>query len=224
MELLIKFDPSQKNYSICAPTSTDPFPPVPKATGRTESATLSDEPNDNIEGIRLISGIEYKFADLNKRKQISKVNLSVPFVDFNDPTLPIAVKRMRPLMSISRIFSINGRTDFHHGRSENPTIGTYEDWYLINTMGGAHPIHVHLINFQVIKILSLRKTSNECTLYELDFIVEAMKTGSDFLNNLKYFPDPNDLRNINYTAICADKSSVIYASADLMERLNLVNT
>lgn len=220
------FDPSQKNYSICAPTSTDPFPPVPKSTGRTESASLSGERNNNIEEIRLISGIENKFANLNKRKQINNVALSVPYTDFNDPNLPIAVKRMRPLMIFpGPIFSINGRTDFHAGNSENPKIGTYEDWYLINTMGGAHPIHVHLINFQVVKVLSLRKTSNVngCFLYELDFIVEAIKTGSSFLNNPKYFPDPSDLRNVSYTAICADKSSVFYASADLMERLNQVN-
>lgn len=175
MEILIKFDGSQKSYSICSPAPSAAFPPVPKTAKRQESTTLNEVLNDNIEAIRLISGIEYKFAKLNTRKDIAPVNLSVPFVNFSDTTAPIAVKRMRPLMIINGIFTINGRLDFHAGKSENPTIGTYEDWYLINLFGGAHPIHVHLINFQVVKILTLRKTSGGCNVYELDFIVAAMK-------------------------------------------------
>ena len=41
------------------------------------------------------------------------------------------------------------------GRSDNPKIGTTEDWYFINTMDSVHPIHVHLINFQIIGQASL---------------------------------------------------------------------
>jgi FtsP/CotA-like multicopper oxidase with cupredoxin domain len=56
---------------------------------------------------------------------------------------------MRPLLSINGIMTINGRTDFHGGKSEDPTIGTVEDWYIINAMNLGHPIHFHLVNFQV---------------------------------------------------------------------------
>lgn len=62
---------------------------------------------------------------------------------------------MRPLMMIrgdtgGRAFGINGHFVFSQGASENPKIGTTEDWYMINTMSGPHPIHIHLINYQLI--------------------------------------------------------------------------
>jgi len=33
---------------------------------------------------------------------------------------------------------------------ENPRAGTTEIWHIINTTGDAHPIHVHLVQFQVL--------------------------------------------------------------------------
>ena len=53
-------------------------------------------------------------------------------------------------------FKINGHYRFHKGQSENPEIGTTEDWWLINLSGFEHPIHVHLINFQVVEYIGLR--------------------------------------------------------------------
>lgn len=117
---------------------------------------------------------------------------------------------MRPLIKINGVYSINGRLSFHSGKSENPTIGTYEDWYMINVMTSTHPMHFHLINFQVIKILTLRKTSGGCTLYELDFLIEAIKaeSGTSFMKDVKYFPDQNDLRNVNYNTLCMDMETL----------------
>lgn len=59
---------------------------------------------------------------------------------------------------------------FDQGKSENPQIGTVEDWYLINgNTGIPHPFHVHLINFQMVKeyVLKVFNTSqgSECTYY-----------------------------------------------------------
>ncbi len=57
---------------------------------------------------------------------INNITLNVPFTDLsqlNDSQ--IAVKRMRSLIRMADVvFTINGRTDFHKGKSENPTIGT----------------------------------------------------------------------------------------------------
>ena len=91
---------------------------------------------------------------------------------------------MRPLIvykNLSFLFTINGRKDFHVGRSEKPVIGTTEDWYIINTMGIDHPIHIHLINFQVISVYDLKRCNNYTglTYYEMDFVAEALnKTNS----------------------------------------------
>jgi FtsP/CotA-like multicopper oxidase with cupredoxin domain len=124
--------------------------------------------------------------DLNaKESRITNINLTkwVSYTDFkkiNDSQ--IAVKRMRPLLSTIRL-TINGRQDFHAGKSENPVIGTVEDWFIINTMGMDHPIHIHLINFQVVKVYDLRLyEGSSSTKYELDFVAEGLK-------NAKSTPD-----------------------------------
>jgi FtsP/CotA-like multicopper oxidase with cupredoxin domain len=78
-------------------------------------------------------------------------------------------------MFVGGTFTISGRVDFHKGKSENPTMGTVEDWFIINTISFVgHPIHVHLINFQVIREYDLLKTKSGCAIYELDFLLDAL--------------------------------------------------
>lgn len=40
------------------------------------------------------------------------------------------------------------RLGFNDPITETPRLNTIEDWNLINTTGDAHPLHVHLVNFQ----------------------------------------------------------------------------
>jgi spore coat protein A len=47
--------------------------------------------------------------------------------------------------------SLNGRKfDDVRGVQEQPKLGTTEDWLLINTTEDTHPIHLHLVQFQVM--------------------------------------------------------------------------
>jgi FtsP/CotA-like multicopper oxidase with cupredoxin domain len=47
--------------------------------------------------------------------------------------------------------SMNGRKyDDARGVQEKPRLGATEDWRLVNLTGDSHPIHLHLIQFQVI--------------------------------------------------------------------------
>ena len=70
-------------------------------------------------------------------------------------------------------FSINGHPGFHDGNSENPQIGSIEDWYFINLVAvSPHPIHVHLINYQLIQEYSLKKITATTTYYHCDFFLE----------------------------------------------------
>jgi spore coat protein A, manganese oxidase len=47
--------------------------------------------------------------------------------------------------------SLNGRKfDDVRGVQERPKVGTTEDWRLVNTTEDSHPIHLHLVQFQVI--------------------------------------------------------------------------
>ena len=46
---------------------------------------------------------------------------------------------------------------FENGRTDQSTIGTVEDFYLINNLWEAHPMHIHLINHQVVKAFKLKQ-------------------------------------------------------------------
>lgn len=75
---------------------------------------------------------------------------------------------------------------FDMGASDFPQIGTIEDWYIINNLWEGHPIHFHLVNFQVIQTYRLKTVvagEEECSLYELDFF---KNTGSPIFNFLNY--------------------------------------
>lgn len=147
-------------------------------------------------------------------------NLGVPFFNLSnissDPCTPqqlsqpntsancINARRMRPLFRDSNFaFFINGHYKFSEsGASENPIIGTTEDWYFMNNMLGPaihHPMHVHLITFQVLQKGKLKSfttpdsNQNQCTFYEIDFYIQA---GYKFTNETGTIYDKcNELRN-----------------------------
>ena len=88
---------------------------------------------------------------------------------------------MRPLIRDSSFnFGINGQTTFHNGESENPEIGTIEDWYFINTMTDpkiSHPLHVHLIQYEHIREYELKFVpGRKCTFYQVDFYMRSLTT------------------------------------------------
>lgn len=47
------------------------------------------------------------------------------------------------------VANLNGQP-FHDPVTENPRQGTVEDWVYINLTGDTHPMHVHLVRFQVV--------------------------------------------------------------------------
>lgn len=121
---------------------------------------------------------------------------------------------MRPLIWMGQTtFTIHGRTSFHTGKSENPTIGTVEDWFLINTMFFPHPIHIHLINFQVIAsydvrwiILNPADPFANCALYELDIILAALEANPSA--KLRYKDAHGGNGAINYTYLCLNRKEI----------------
>lgn len=112
----------------------------------------------------------------------------MPFTNFSSiPDKDINRFRMRPLMEDNQEnYMVNGHIDFHKGASEDPVIGSMEDWFIINTMDEPHPVHIHLINFQVLEQHQLRWITNtfnntliQCTFYEMDFLLAAMRLSKD---------------------------------------------
>jgi spore coat protein A, manganese oxidase len=159
IDILIKFAPNATHFSIC---TTDYLHP---------NTTTDIEQDDALLAIKLGN---LTAVDNNTRTSTDNISLSVAYIDLSQET-NIPIIRMRPLFFIGfTIFSIHGRTAFHQGWSENPTLGTVEDWFIINTIFFAHPMHIHLINFQVIREFDLRviRTNNsKCSIYEMDFMI-----------------------------------------------------
>jgi spore coat protein A, manganese oxidase len=46
---------------------------------------------------------------------------------------------------------IQGSAPWHYPTTENPKLGATEEWEIWNLTGDAHPIHLHLVHFEVVK-------------------------------------------------------------------------
>jgi FtsP/CotA-like multicopper oxidase with cupredoxin domain len=47
--------------------------------------------------------------------------------------------------------TVNGAIGWHSPTTENPGLDTTEIWEIYNATGDAHPIHLHLVNFEVLR-------------------------------------------------------------------------
>ncbi len=98
-----------------------------------------------------------QFTVLDKQSAVAPdlpQNLN-PLLAGNYPTLPAPSKTR--ILTLTGIGGPNGDQellldgqDWSASISENPIVGSTEDWALVNTMMDVHPIHLHLIQFQVV--------------------------------------------------------------------------
>ncbi len=64
--------------------------------------------------------------------------------------------RLQPLLGTAEEvtdvtgFSVNGAMPWHTPITENPGLGDTEIWEIYNATGDAHPVHVHLVHFEVL--------------------------------------------------------------------------
>jgi FtsP/CotA-like multicopper oxidase with cupredoxin domain len=103
--------------------------------------------------------------------------LVVPFFDLNQVSSTLHIKQRHfPLFSFpfDIAFMMGAHYMFEAGATINPQIGTVEDYYLINNLWEAHPMHFHLVNTQILKSYSLKyidgpSEDKKCTFYMLDY-------------------------------------------------------
>lgn len=128
------------------------------------------------------TAIKYKFKISNTtvstvRSPKDFTSINVPFTNLSALTQDkITMTRHRALIDFPQdgIFNIGPHYMFGMGASENSKIGTIEDYWISNNLWEGHPIHFHLINFQVVKSYSMKyiagpDVDQECTLYILDY-------------------------------------------------------
>jgi spore coat protein A len=67
-----------------------------------------------------------------------------------------SVERVLPLTEMDRpsdgytVIGLLGRKHWDDPISEDPALGSTEIWSLVNATGDVHPIHIHLVQFQVL--------------------------------------------------------------------------
>jgi FtsP/CotA-like multicopper oxidase with cupredoxin domain len=71
-----------------------------------------------------------------------------PATDYNEE--PIFWPNTQPYIDAGLAGSqIEGSIAWHSPTTENPALGDTEIWEIYNATGDAHPVHLHLVNFQV---------------------------------------------------------------------------
>jgi FtsP/CotA-like multicopper oxidase with cupredoxin domain len=87
-----------------------------------------------------------------------------PTLSGDFPTLPSTSKQR--ILTLTDVQGANGpTTTLLDGQtwsapvSEKPTLGSTEDWVLVNPTMDVHPIHVHLVQFQIVKHQSIDSTA-----------------------------------------------------------------
>jgi spore coat protein A len=82
-------------------------------------------------------------------------------------------------------------TDFEVAPTETPTVGTVEDWVYINLTGDTHPMHSHLVTFQVVG-----RTPFDADAYQAAYGGPNGVPGgidpSDFVTGSMQPPDPTE--------------------------------
>ena len=64
--------------------------------------------------------------------------------------------RLQPMLGVAEPTvdvsgnTVNGALTWHLPITENPALGSTEVWEIYNTTGDAHPVHVHLVNFEIL--------------------------------------------------------------------------
>ena len=63
---------------------------------------------------------------------------------------PINWPNEEPYISEGLIGQMNGSSAWHSPTTENPALNTTEEWEVYNGTGDAHPIHLHLVHFEIV--------------------------------------------------------------------------
>ena len=55
---------------------------------------------------------------------------------------------------------MEGSIAWHSPTTENPALGSTEEWEIWNVTGDAHPVHLHLVHFEILRTAAIVWDSN----------------------------------------------------------------
>jgi len=104
-------------------------------------------PHSNIVDNFVPSKIAHYTGNQNSVDKVRKLALFEGRDEFNrlQPMLGVA----EPTVDVEGNL-VNGATTWHMPITENPALGSTEIWEIHNTTVDAHPVHVHLVNFEIL--------------------------------------------------------------------------
>ncbi len=128
-----------------------------RLTGNYTPAILSEARTTNNEAV-IPSGASAKSRDLLLRAPQSPSNSTIPATLQTPPRIPeSAAIRTRRLTLDERMDMIQhsmgmllNNTPWHAPITEKPVLHTTEIWELVNLTDDSHPIHLHLVRFQIL--------------------------------------------------------------------------
>lgn len=84
-----------------------------------------------------------------------------PAVSFNGK--PINWPNTQPYIDAGLVGQMEGAIAWHSPTTENPALNTTEEWEIWNGTGDAHPIHLHLVHFEIVgrKMIVWDSATNE---------------------------------------------------------------
>lgn len=141
IDVIVDFSAAAGKTLILRNNARSPYPfgvtPNPNTTGQIMAfkvGTILTAPDTSVLPTTLRSS---PIAALGNSSETRKLILTEGMDEYG---------RLKPMLGTVA----DGPLDFMHPTTENPALDAIEEWEIYNTTPDAHPIHLHLVHFQVI--------------------------------------------------------------------------
>jgi spore coat protein A, manganese oxidase len=140
-----------------------------------ESKTNIPEFNFQRRGGKSAEGVKIdKVRRLGLFEGHDEVGRLLPMLGTIDPAEdmygdPINYPNTQVFRDVGLVGPIEGAAPWHYPTTENPKLGATEEWEIWNLSGDAHPIHLHLVHFEVVKRQLIVFDSNATEGGEIEF-------------------------------------------------------
>ena len=136
--------------------------------------------------------MQFRIVELTDQGNPGSIPTTLPSIDRLTTTIPDRVLTLNEMMYEPEDIPIEadlgtgskGRLRFADPITENPMVGDTEIWSIVNLTADAHPIHLHLVMFQVV----------DRTPFDMEAYLEAQ---NEFLAEGGEEPDPLDFTTGN---------------------------
>lgn len=98
--------------------------------------------------------MEFRVASRVTSKDFSAIPSRLEVVERISPTLAIKTRNLKLTALVDNygrtLVNLLNNLYWSQGITEDPVLNTVEIWNLVNNTGDTHPIHIHLVSFQII--------------------------------------------------------------------------